>query len=63
MKEVLKFTVDINNLEEQINREISIQNSLNHTNILSLYQTISDKKKIYMLLEYGEDTLFKKLER
>lgn len=61
MKEVLKFTVEINNLEQQISQEITVQSFLNHPNILSLYQTYNEKKKIFMLLEYGEDTLFKKL--
>ncbi len=34
-----------------LNREIILQNKLNHPNILKLYEEIEDEKKIYMILE------------
>lgn len=62
MKEIFKFTLNMNKLEDQFLREIEIQSQLSHPNIISLFHVYSDKDKYYLALEYGQTTLLKILE-
>ncbi|KRX06903.1 Protein kinase-like domain [Pseudocohnilembus persalinus] len=41
-------------IESQIKREIMLQKSTNHKNIIQLYGFFSDQSHIYLLLEYSE---------
>ena len=62
MKEILNFTIQLNNIEDQLMEEIRIQSILSHPHILTLYYVFSDSKKKYIALEYGEQNLLQKLQ-
>ena len=42
-------------MEEQLAREIKIQSTLDHPNIVKMYGTYYDEEKIYLILEYCSD--------
>lgn len=50
MKEILKFTVKYNSIEQQLQKEIEIQHSCNHPHIINLYHSWADEKKYYLAL-------------
>ena len=50
-------------MEDQLMMEIKLQLFMDHPNILKLYSFFDDQTNIYLLLELGEDCLFKILRR
>lgn len=62
MKEVLKFTIEMNKLEKQLEKEIRIQMGCSHPHIISLYCKWEHDKKIYIAMEYGQRNLLQLIE-
>eukprot|EP00747_Dinoflagellata_sp_TGD_P166964 gnl/TRDRNA2_/TRDRNA2_190590_c0_seq1.p1 gnl/TRDRNA2_/TRDRNA2_190590_c0~~gnl/TRDRNA2_/TRDRNA2_190590_c0_seq1.p1 ORF type:complete len:610 (+),score=69.41 gnl/TRDRNA2_/TRDRNA2_190590_c0_seq1:135-1964(+) len=52
LKCVEKYPLQIRNMVFQMHREVRIQKSLNHPNILALVSHFEDESYVYMLLEY-----------
>lgn len=50
-------------MEDQLLMEIKLQTFMDHPNILKLYSFFHDESNIYLLLELGEECLFKVLRR
>lgn len=48
-----KSELEQNNYFEQVQREIAIQSSLNHSNILKLYGHFWNSNSIILILEYA----------
>ncbi|CAK0808623.1 unnamed protein product [Prorocentrum cordatum] len=53
MKVMSKTKIEEQSLEENIEREISTQQTLGHPNILRLYKYFEDQEDIHLLLEYA----------
>lgn len=64
LKKMSKKDLRDNDFEEQVKREIIIQASLTHTNILRLYGYFWDAEHVYLILEYAPaGELFNILQR
>ena len=50
-----------NSLEHQVKKEMDIQYSCDHPNVISLYHAWADDKKYYLVLEYGQENLLQLL--
>lgn len=64
LKVLDKAEIKKQSFESQIVREINIQSSLNHPNILKLYGCFHDATSIYLILEFAPDgELFQEMKR
>merc|ERR1719420_2641516 len=52
LKTIKKSDVLEGNLIDQVEREIEVQKSLKHRNVLRLYQHFEDQDSVFLLLEY-----------
>jgi serine/threonine protein kinase len=53
LKKMSRLELSENNFEKQIRREVIIQSSLKHDNILKLFGYFWDEETIYLILEYA----------
>lgn len=53
LKILNKVEIRLQAFDSQINREINIQSSLDHPNILKFYGCFQDESQIYLILEYA----------
>ncbi|KAB5552019.1 hypothetical protein DKX38_009330 [Salix brachista] len=64
LKVIFKEQIDKYNIHHQLKREMEIQTSLSHPNILRLYGWFHDEQRIFMILEYAHrGELFKELRK
>ncbi|KAI8340914.1 kinase-like domain-containing protein [Chlamydoabsidia padenii] len=64
LKVLYKKEIDSVAVERQLRREVEIQSSLRHTNILRLYNYFHDETRVFLILEYAaKGELFEELER
>ncbi|KAI4344067.1 hypothetical protein L6164_011341 [Bauhinia variegata] len=54
VKIILKQQIEESGKQDQLRREIEIQTSLNHPNILRLYGWFHDDKRVFLVLEYAD---------
>ena len=54
IKKIKKQIVKENNLEEQFLKEIKVQFTFNHLNLVKLYGFFDDSEYVYMIMEYCE---------
>lgn len=54
IKEINKKNLKDNNMVEQVSNEVKIMYSLNHQNILKLYNHFEDDTNIYLILEFAQ---------
>ena len=52
IKQMEKAQLKSNDMTEQIINEVKIMYSLNHENIVKLYNHFEDEKNVYMILEF-----------
>ncbi|KAJ6747162.1 SERINE/THREONINE-PROTEIN KINASE IAL-RELATED [Salix koriyanagi] len=64
LKVIFKEQIDKYNIHHQLKREMEIQTSLSHPNILRLYGWFHDEQRVFMILEYAHGgELFKELRK
>lgn len=64
LKVIFKEQIDKYNIHHQLKREMEIQTSLSHPNILRLYGWFHDDQRVFMILEYAHGgELFKELRK
>nr|XP_043611324.1 serine/threonine-protein kinase Aurora-3-like [Erigeron canadensis]XP_043611325.1 serine/threonine-protein kinase Aurora-3-like [Erigeron canadensis] len=64
LKVIFKEQVEKYKMHHQLKREMAIQTSLRHPNVLRLYGWFHDNEKIYLILEYAHGgELYKELRR
>jgi aurora kinase len=64
LKVIFKEQIDKYNIHHQLKREMDIQTSLSHPNILRLYGWFHDDQRVFMILEYAHGgELFKELRK
>ncbi|CAK7345845.1 unnamed protein product [Dovyalis caffra] len=64
LKVIFKEQIEKYNIYHQLKREMEIQTSLNHPNILRLYGWFHDEERVFMILEYAHGgELFKELRK
>jgi len=62
LKTLYKSELVADRVEQQVRREIEIQQQLRHPNILRLYGFFHDEKRIFLMLEFaGQGELYKQL--
>ncbi|KAK4787841.1 hypothetical protein SAY86_011674 [Trapa natans] len=64
LKVIFKEQIEKYQLHHQLKREMEIQTSLRHANILRLYGWFHDNDRVFLILEYAhEGELYKKLKK
>ncbi|CAH9115061.1 unnamed protein product [Cuscuta europaea] len=64
LKVIFKEQIEKYRLHQQLRREMEIQNSLRHPNILRLYGWFHDDERIFLILEYAHGgELYKELRK
>ncbi|CAK9036591.1 Aurora kinase B-B (Aurora/IPL1-related kinase 2-B) (AIRK2-B) (XAIRK2-B) (Serine/threonine-protein kinase 12-B) (Serine/threonine-protein kinase aurora-B-B) (xAurora-B-B) [Durusdinium trenchii] len=63
LKVMEKRPLEIRNMMSQVQREVKIQSSIFHPNVLRLFRCVSDETHLYMLLELADGCLVKLLSQ
>ncbi|KAI9299323.1 kinase-like domain-containing protein [Cunninghamella echinulata] len=64
LKVLYKKEIVTNGVERQLRREVEIQGSLRHPNILRLYGFFHDETRVFLILEYAaKGELYEELQR
>lgn len=54
LKEIDKASIRKSRMEKQVANETKIMYSLDHENIIKLYNHFEDEKNVYLLMEYAD---------
>ena len=64
LKIIFKEQIEKYRIHHQLRREMEIQTSLNHPNILRLYGWFHDAERVFLILEYAHNgELYKELRK
>ena len=52
VKQIKREAIELNNMKEQLEREVKLMKLLDHENVVKLYEVLQSARTIYLILEF-----------